>query len=232
MYFCPPSLLALSDLFLYFEYADATSWEWIRWQEKSVAQVWHTKYGVYRRKEKADVRDDPMQVQQWRFSLYSWLQVQLKSYGQVPLAPAALLANTGQHSVAWVVFALGSDAIFGNLEEGLFGKFYVNGENGWEQRVWARRFPFSPRHLRASLLWCVLVGGGWVGCCLFLLCWMPPRFFAWHSPWANRASSFSRPQMFRWPSEPWSAHGMSSKKNCRAVVSSTFESTMTLGHYI
>ena len=48
------SLLALSDLFLPFEYADRTSWEWIRWQEKSVAQVWHTKYGVYRWKEKAD----------------------------------------------------------------------------------------------------------------------------------------------------------------------------------
>jgi len=59
-----PSLLALSDHFLHFEYADATSWEWIRWQEKSVAQVWHTKHGVYQRKERADVRDDPMQVQQ------------------------------------------------------------------------------------------------------------------------------------------------------------------------
>ena len=59
-----PSLLALSDHFVHFEYAAATSWEWIRWQEKSVAQVWHTKYGVYRRKEKSDVRDDPMQVLQ------------------------------------------------------------------------------------------------------------------------------------------------------------------------
>ena len=48
------------DYFTHFQYADATSWEWIRWQEKSVALVWHTKYGVYRRKEKADVRDDPM----------------------------------------------------------------------------------------------------------------------------------------------------------------------------
>ena len=47
-----PSLLALADYFIQFEYADATSWEWIRWQEKSVAQVWHTKYGVYRRKER------------------------------------------------------------------------------------------------------------------------------------------------------------------------------------
>ena len=59
-----PSLLALADYFTHFEYADATSWEWIRWQEKSVAQVWHTKYGVYRRKEKADVRDEPMLGQQ------------------------------------------------------------------------------------------------------------------------------------------------------------------------
>ena len=25
-----------------------------------MALVWHTKYGVYRRKEKVDVRDDPM----------------------------------------------------------------------------------------------------------------------------------------------------------------------------
>ena len=47
---------------------DATSWEWIRWQEKSVAQVWHTKQGVYRRKARADVRDEPMQVQQWGIS--------------------------------------------------------------------------------------------------------------------------------------------------------------------
>ena len=30
-------------------------WEWIRWQEKSMAQVWHTKQGVYRRKARADV---------------------------------------------------------------------------------------------------------------------------------------------------------------------------------
>jgi len=59
-----PSLLALADYFIHFEYADATSWKWIRWQEKSVAQVWHTKYGVYRRKEKADVWDDPMLGQQ------------------------------------------------------------------------------------------------------------------------------------------------------------------------
>ena len=59
-----PSLLTLSDHFLHFEYADATSWEWIRWQEKSVAPLWHTKHGVYPRKEKADVRDEPMQVQQ------------------------------------------------------------------------------------------------------------------------------------------------------------------------
>ena len=30
----------------------------------------------------------------------------------------------------WVVLALGSDAIFGNLEEGLFGMFYFIVENG------------------------------------------------------------------------------------------------------
>ena len=58
------SLLELSNHFLHFDYADATSWEWIRWQEKSVAQVWHTKQGVNRRKARADVRDEPMQVQQ------------------------------------------------------------------------------------------------------------------------------------------------------------------------
>ena len=28
-------------------------------------QVWHTKYGVYRRKEKADVRDEPTSVELW-----------------------------------------------------------------------------------------------------------------------------------------------------------------------
>ena len=28
--------------------------------KRKVAQIWHTKYGVYRRKEKTDVRDDPM----------------------------------------------------------------------------------------------------------------------------------------------------------------------------
>ena len=54
----------LSNHFLHFDYADATSWEWICWQEKSVAQVWHTKQGVYRRRVRADVRDEPMQVQQ------------------------------------------------------------------------------------------------------------------------------------------------------------------------
>jgi len=59
-----PSLLSIADIFTHFEHADATSWEWIRWQEKSVALVWHTKHGVYRRKEKADVRDDPMVGQQ------------------------------------------------------------------------------------------------------------------------------------------------------------------------
>ena len=47
---------------LQFDYADAT-WEWIRLQEKSVAQLWQTKQGVYRRKERADARDEPMQVQ-------------------------------------------------------------------------------------------------------------------------------------------------------------------------
>ena len=59
-----PSELELSSHFLHFDYADATSWEWIRWQEKSVAQLWRTKQGVYRRKARADVRDEPMQVQQ------------------------------------------------------------------------------------------------------------------------------------------------------------------------
>ena len=54
----------LSNHFLHLDYADATSWEWICWQEKSVAQVWHTKQGVYRRRVRADVRDEPMQVQQ------------------------------------------------------------------------------------------------------------------------------------------------------------------------
>ena len=42
----------------------------------------------------------------------------------------------------------------------------------------------------------VAVGFCWIG--------LRPGFFAWHLPRANRAS-FSRPQTFRWPSEPWSA---------------------------
>ena len=33
--------------------------------KRSVTQVWRTKYGVYRRKEKAEVWDDPMLGQQW-----------------------------------------------------------------------------------------------------------------------------------------------------------------------
>ena len=59
-----PSQLVLSPHFLQFDYADAKSWEWIRQQEHNVAQLWHTKQGVYRRKVLADVRDEPMQVQQ------------------------------------------------------------------------------------------------------------------------------------------------------------------------
>ena len=59
-----PSLLSIADYFTHFENADATSWEWIRWQEKSVTLVWHTKHGVYRRKEKADVRDSSLLVLQ------------------------------------------------------------------------------------------------------------------------------------------------------------------------
>ena len=38
-----PSLLELTNHFLHFDCADATSWAWIRWQEKSIAQVWQTK---------------------------------------------------------------------------------------------------------------------------------------------------------------------------------------------
>ena len=71
-------------------------------------------------------------------------------------------------------------------------------------------------HLFTSLPGCIfwLCFGWWMlgWLLLFLWFWMSPRFFAWHLLWANRASSFSRQQTFRWPSEPWSAHGMSSKK--------------------
>ena len=59
-----PSQLVLSPHFLQPDYADAKSLEWIRQQEHNVAQLWHTKQGVYRRKVLADVRDEPMQVQQ------------------------------------------------------------------------------------------------------------------------------------------------------------------------
>ena len=72
----PLSQLVLSSHFLHFDYADATSWEWIRCREKSVAQIWHTKQGVYRRKVRADVRDEPMQVQQWVMSMAAGSKVQ------------------------------------------------------------------------------------------------------------------------------------------------------------
>ena len=59
-----PSQLVLSPHFLQFDYADANSWKWIHQQEHNVAQVWHTKQGVKRRKVLADVRDEPMHAQQ------------------------------------------------------------------------------------------------------------------------------------------------------------------------
>ena len=50
-----PSQLVLSLHFLQFDHADANSWKWIHKQEHNVAQVWHTKQGVYRYKVLADV---------------------------------------------------------------------------------------------------------------------------------------------------------------------------------
>ena len=88
-----PSLLALADYFTIFEYADATSWEWIRWQEKSVAQVWHTKYGVYRRKEicrsSSEVLAMQLALNTVRLLRGFFLAVQLQ------------LVNTGIASFAW-----------------------------------------------------------------------------------------------------------------------------------
>lgn len=59
-------LLALSHLFQQ-NYADATSEEWIRWQEKSVAQIWHTKYEIYRRKKKTDVEERERRKSVWGY---------------------------------------------------------------------------------------------------------------------------------------------------------------------
>ena len=91
--------------------------------------------------------------------------------------------------------------------------FYFIVENGWVQRDRARCFTFSPRRLGASLSCCVV--------CLrvvlaFLFCWLVfwlyPGFLHGICQGPIRASSYSRPQTFRWPSEPWCAHGCSSKK--------------------
>jgi len=54
-----PPQLVLSPHFQQFGYLDATSQEWIACHARSIAQVWHTKQGVFRRKVLADVRDDP-----------------------------------------------------------------------------------------------------------------------------------------------------------------------------
>ena len=42
-----PFQLVISPLLLQFDSKDATSWEWIAQQEHNIAQVWHTKQGVY-----------------------------------------------------------------------------------------------------------------------------------------------------------------------------------------
>ena len=93
-----------------------------------------------------------------------WLPVQLESHVKVLLACRRAQVTTGLLCLfAWVVF-IGSD----NLEEGS-----SNEENGWEQRVWARRFTFSPRDLVASLsCW---VFGLAVGFVAVAFCWV-----GWH----------------------------------------------------
>ena len=58
-------------------------------------------------------------------------QIELDCYERVFLSVGGQPVNTGLDcSLAWVVLALGSDAILGNLEGGLFGKFYFIEENG------------------------------------------------------------------------------------------------------
>lgn len=76
------------------------TWWWKNWNTENVAvaHVWRTKHGVYWQKEKADARDDPMQVQQQRLSLCNWQKAFL-------LAAGGLLANIRivLPSVAWVI---------------------------------------------------------------------------------------------------------------------------------
>ena len=39
---------------------DAAAWKWIEQQENPWVQVWHTQQGVFKKKLRPDVRDDPM----------------------------------------------------------------------------------------------------------------------------------------------------------------------------
>ena len=100
----------LADYFTHFEYADVTSWEWIRWREKSVVQVWHTKYRVYRRKET---------------SMREVLAMQ-RALNTVRLLRKGLLGcqtAAGQHwywFLCMEMLAFGSDAVFG-MEVRCFG---------------------------------------------------------------------------------------------------------------
>ena len=45
-----PSWLELLPHFQKLDYLDAAAWGWIAQQEHTIAQVWHTKQGVFRRK--------------------------------------------------------------------------------------------------------------------------------------------------------------------------------------
>ena len=74
------------------------------------------------------------------------------------------------------------------------------------ERNRARRFTFSPAMHSCLVGFFVLVVVGFVA---FGFCWHP----GFLHDICHRASSFSRPQTFRWLSEPWSAHGSSSKKS-------------------
>ena len=72
-------LLALSDLFQQ-NYPDATSEEWIRWQEKSVAQKGHTKYEIYSaqeedrcgRERKTEVRVEGSKIEERKVKNELW----------------------------------------------------------------------------------------------------------------------------------------------------------------
>ena len=146
---------------------------------------WHTKYGAYRRKEKADVRDDPMLGQQWSPCCAAGPEFSWKDFLGCHIA-------TGQHWYCLLfcmdILAFGSDAILATWKEDASGTS-ISMRSMAESRVRARRFAFSPVTWVHPRCWFGFLFGGWVCSCWFLFAWIAPGFFARHLPWANRASS-------------------------------------------